>query len=101
MTALPLPGSGTGGERAEWVAGTTHTFTGLRPQTLYTVAVRGYTIAGPGEKRNISVATEAIRKSASHRKSRSVFVSHHNLQLVYLGNTHNQSSIIIARIIVV
>ena len=36
---------------------TTHTLMGLRPQTTYTVTVRAYTIAGPGEERSVSVST--------------------------------------------
>ncbi len=42
---------------------TTHTLTGLRPQTTYTVTVRAYTIAGSGEESNINSSTTIIRKS--------------------------------------
>ncbi len=41
----------------------THTLTGLRPQTTYTVTVRAYTIAGSGEETNLPVTTAAVCKS--------------------------------------
>jgi len=49
-------------ERNTTDVSTTHTLTGLRPQTTYTVTVRAYTIAGSGEKRSVTETTEAIRK---------------------------------------
>ncbi len=39
---------------------TTHTLTGLRPQTNYNVTVRAYTIIGSGEERSVISTTEAI-----------------------------------------
>ncbi len=41
---------------------TTHTLTGLKPQTTYTVTVRAYSIAEPGEERSVTETTKAIRK---------------------------------------
>ncbi len=41
---------------------TTHTLTGLRPQTTYTVTVSAYTIAGSGYETNLTVTTAAVRK---------------------------------------
>ncbi len=41
---------------------TTHTLTGLMPQTTYTITVRAYTIAGSGEETNLTaVTTPAVR----------------------------------------
>ncbi len=41
---------------------TAHTVRGLRPQTNYTVTVKAYTIAGPGEERSVAETTEPIRE---------------------------------------
>ncbi len=41
---------------------TTHTLTGLRPHTTYTITVRAYTIAGPGNEKILTVTTAAVRK---------------------------------------
>ncbi len=41
---------------------TTHSLTGLRPHTNYTVTVKAYIIAGPGEERSVTETTEPIRE---------------------------------------
>ncbi len=46
---------------------TTHTLTGLRPQTTYTVTVRAYTIAGSGEERSVTETTEAVCKGVNFK----------------------------------
>ncbi len=39
---------------------TTHTLTGLRPQTTYTVTVRAYTITGFEEEREVSLVLHVL-----------------------------------------
>ncbi len=41
---------------------TTHTLTGLRPNTTYTVTVKAYTIVGSGQGESLTVTTVAARK---------------------------------------
>ncbi len=43
-------------------ARTTHTLTGLRPETTYTVTVKAYTIVGSGQEERLTVTTATVRK---------------------------------------
>ena len=51
---------GEGGQEGGRVVNVTATsveLTGLRPESTYTISVRAYTAAGPGEERRLTVAT--------------------------------------------
>ncbi len=45
---------------------TTHTLTGLRPQTTYTVTVKAYTIAGSGDETSLTVITAVCKSYYEH-----------------------------------
>ena len=49
-------------------ANTQYTINGLLPNTSYTVGVRAYTIAGPGEWTDETVMTSDIRKNSEYYK---------------------------------
>ena len=48
---------GQGGGGVMNVTATSVELTGLRPESTYTISVRAYTAAGPGEERRLTVST--------------------------------------------
>ena len=45
------------------VTATSVELTGLRPESTYTISVRAYTAAGPGEERRLTVAAATTNTS--------------------------------------
>ena len=57
---------GEGGQEGGGVVNVTATsveLTGLRPESTYTISVRAYTAAGPGEERRLTVAAATTNTS--------------------------------------
>ena len=57
-----------GGQEGGGVVNVTATsveLTGLRPESTYTISVRAYTVAGPGEERRLTVAAATTNTSQS------------------------------------
>ena len=55
-----------GGQESGRVVNVTATsveLTGLRPESTYTISVRAYTVAGPGEERRLTVAAATTNTS--------------------------------------
>ena len=55
-------GGGQEGGRVVNVTTTSVELTGLRPESTYTISVRAYTAAGPGEDKRLTVTTSNISK---------------------------------------
>ena len=54
---------GQEGGRVVNVTATSVELTGLRPESTYTISVRAYTVAGPGEERRLTVAAATTNTS--------------------------------------
>ncbi len=63
---------------------TTHTLTGLRPQTTYTVTVKAYTIAGSGKEREGSLVLHVLSVSV-------YMMIHTDTEVLYLSVWQNVS----------